>query len=436
LSEQQMWSNEAERAVIGCLLLEPETLNGLEGLTAADFYAERHRIIYETISEMSQKGIGIDPLTVRAAMGDKADDIGGLQYLTQCLNTVYSASQAHEYARIVRDKRVRRDMQRIAGLLSVAARAETSVDESISAAQSALMQLAVSRDDAGFEHMGTLMLEHLEELYQSRNKPGRAIMTGIKPLDATLGGIHPSEVVIIAGRPSSGKSAMAIQIGYEAAKQERHVGIISLEMSPGQIVERRVCALAGVDGQKLRLRMVTEREWDTIFRVATEIAPLPIYIERSATITVSQLQSRARRMRIKHGLDLLIIDYLQLMSSDARHANRQEEISEISRSLKQLAMSLDIPVIALSQMSRDVEKRENKRPQLSDLRESGSLEQDANTVIFLHYPNGVKRNQPSECEVLVAKQRNGPVGMCPMMFLPQKTMFVPMEGRPEQREDF
>jgi replicative DNA helicase len=431
MNEQQLWSNEAEQAVLGCLLIEPKVLDELDGLSAADFYAERHRIVFDTVQSMCQKGLGIDALTVYAALGDKADEIGGLAYLTQCLNTVYSSAQAREYARVVREKRIRRDMLRIATRLGAAAKSDMAPDTAISEIQASLMELAVSSDQEGFEHLGLVMMDHWEQLYQGRKASAGAVRTGLKPLDGVLGGLHPSDLVILAARPSVGKSALAVQIAYEAAKADRKVGIISLEMSPGQICERLVCGIAGLDSQKLRVRMFSEKEWEQAFGTMAQIAPLPLYVEKSATLTPSQALSRARRLKVKHGLDLLIVDYLQLMHSDKHRENRQQEIAEISRSMKQLAMSLDVPVLALSQLSREVEKRENKEPQLSDLRESGSLEQDADIVAFLHPSSG-----SNETKVLVKKHRHGPVGMCHLWFVKERVMFTPMEGRPEHREDF
>lgn len=425
----ELWSNDAEQAVLGCLLIDSAALDELGGLTVTDFYAERHRLIYETVVDMARRGLGVDALTVAAALGDKAEQVGGAPYLLQLTNVVYSARQIGEYARVVKDKRVRRDMLRIAAKLGMAAKSDTPADEAISQIQSSLMELAVSSDQEGFEHLGVIGLDHWEQLYQSRRESAGAIRTGLKPLDGVLGGLHPSDLVILAARPGVGKSALAVQIAYEAAKAGRKVGIISLEMSPGQICERLVCGVAGLDSQKLRLRLFSEREWNEAFSVMAQVAPLPLYVEKSSVLSPSQALTRARRLKVKHGLDLMLVDYLQLMHGDRHRENRQQEIAEISRAMKAMAMELEIPVIALSQLSRAVEQRQGKEPQLSDLRESGSLEQDADIVMFLHRPDG-----GNETQVLVKKHRHGPVGKCRLWFEQGRVMFTPMDGRYEHSD--
>jgi len=268
-------------------------------------------------------------------------------------------------------------------------------------------------------------------MHRSRNSASPGISTSIRSLDSVLGGLHPSDLIVLAARPGVGKSALVTQIAYEVAKTGRTVGIFSLEMSAEQLSERLVCGISGVDAHRLRVRRLRDDEWDEAFRVMAQISPYPIYVDTSPVLTPSQALSRARRLKNKDRLDLIIVDYLQLMSVDGKRESRQQEIAEISRVLKGLARDLKVPVLACSQLSRAVEQRKSKEPELSDLRESGAIEQDADIVMFLHRLEHDPKAATYETDVLVKKHRHGPVGKCTLTFVPSRVRFELLSRRGE-----
>jgi replicative DNA helicase len=433
---------EAEQSVLGSVLIDPEAiLRVAEFLRPADFYRQQHADIYEAMLSLHGQREPIDLVTLgdELARRERLEQVGGPAYLANLMNAVPTAVHVEHYGRIVERKAVLRNLIAAAGKIAAVGYEEANDAEvAVDRAEGILFEISQRRTVGGFESLATLLgqaYDRLEYLHEHRGQI-LGIPSGLSQLDTLLGGFQPSDLVIVAARPSVGKTSLALNIAQHAAAREaKKVGIFSLEMSREQLALRLLSAESGINPRPLQSGFVDETDWSKIAQVMNDMHNAPMWIDDSPALTVMELRTKARRLEAEQrGLDLVIVDYLQLMqgSSAQKEANRVQEVSEISRGLKQLARELKVPVIALSQLSRGVEQRGTAEPRLSDLRESGSIEQDADVVIFL-YREG-EQNSESEVELVkakVAKHRNGPIGEVPLQFRKSNTRFYTMQREVE-----
>ncbi|MFY9139515.1 MAG: replicative DNA helicase [Thermacetogeniaceae bacterium] len=430
---------EAEQAVLGALLLVPDSFGVVsEILRPEDFYGEGHREIYTALKEMAERGRPIDLVTLTEELKSREvlDKVGGAAYLASLAGAVPTAVNAGHYANIVADKGLLRSLINTCTRL-VSRAYEEGVESEIllDDAERMIMALSQRRISKSYRSIRELLVETLERIEQLYQKKGSitGLPTGFDDLDKYTSGLQPSDLVLLAARPSMGKTSLALNIAQNVAvKYQVPVAIFSLEMSADQVVQRILCAEALVDQQKMRTGYLEENDWPRLMRAAAKLSEAPLFIDDTPAISLLELRSKARRLKLEHGIGLLVIDYLQLMQTGRRSENRVQEISEISRFLKSLARELDIPVLALSQLSRAVEQRGgDRRPMLSDLRESGSLEQDSDMVMFIYRDDYY--NEDSEykgvADLIIAKHRNGPTGTIQLAFLKEFTKFVNLEKR-------
>ena len=427
-------SVEAEQAVLGAMLLKPEAVTtAAEELSADDFYRETHRLIYEAMMELKDRTEPVDlvTLTEQLKKADKLAKIGGIPALSLIANSVPTAANVHYHARIVHEKAQLRSL--ISAATEIAGAAYESADEVediMDNAEKRILAVSSGKRSKDFVPLQEILLDTLEQIDARYNNKGSltGLPTGFTELDHLTAGLQKSDLILVAARPSMGKTAFTLNIAAHVVLRAREpVAFFSLEMSKEQLVQRLLCSEGRIDSQRLRVGELEEKEWGDLIDTANRLSAAPLYIDDTPSITVMELRSKARRLKAEHGLSLIVIDYLQLMQGRASKNgdNRQQEISEISRSLKALARELNVPVIALSQLSRSVESRQVKRPMLSDLRESGSLEQDADIVMFLYredYYDPETENK-NITEVIIAKHRNGPVDTVDLTFLKQFTKF-------------
>jgi replicative DNA helicase len=435
-------SIEAEQSVLGSILIDADAvLRVADFLRPADFYRQQHADVYEAMLALHGQREPIDLVTLGDELRrrDRLDAIGGPAYLTSLMNTVPTAVHAEHYARIVERKAVLRNLIGAAGKIAAVGYEEANDAEvAIDRAESILFEISQRRTDGGFESLSILLgqaYDRLEYLHEHRGQI-LGVPTGLSQLDALLGGLQPSDLIILAARPSVGKTSMALNIAQHAAVREsKKVAVFSLEMSKEQLALRLLSAETGINPRPLQTGFVDETDWSKIAMVMNDMATAPMWIDDSPALSVMELRTKARRLEAEqHGIDLLIVDYLQLMQSSTpnKDNNRVQEVSDISRGLKQLARELKVPVVALSQLSRNVEQRGSAEPRLSDLRESGSLEQDSDVVIFL-YRDG-EQSPESEVELIkakIAKHRNGPIGEVPLQFRKANTRFYTVAAREE-----
>ena len=427
-------SIEAEQAVLGAMLLKPDAVTtAAEELSADDFYRETHRLIFEAMMELKERTEPVDlvTLTEQLKKADKLAKIGGIPALSLIANSVPTAANVHYHARIVHEKAQLRSL--ISAATEIAGAAYESADEVediMDSAEKRILQVASGKRSKDFVPLQDILLDTLEQIDLRYNNKGSitGLPTGFTELDHLTAGLQKSDLILVAARPSMGKTAFTLNIAaHVVLRAKEPVAFFSLEMSKEQLVQRLLCSEGRIASQRLRVGELEEKEWGDLIDTANRLSAAPLYIDDTPGITVMELRSKARRLKAEHGLSLIVIDYLQLMQGRASKSgdNRQQEISEISRSLKALARELNVPVIALSQLSRSVESRQIKRPMLSDLRESGSLEQDADIVMFLYredYYDPETENK-NITEVIIAKHRNGPVDTVDLTFLKQFTKF-------------
>jgi replicative DNA helicase len=428
---------DAERAVLGAVLLEGrEALpRVIEVLHPSDFYTEAHRAIYETMLRLFDRGEPVDLITLQEELrrSDQLDFAGGPAALALLVEQGSVAAYLNAYTGIVRDMAVLRELiQTSTQIITSAFDAKEDVQSLVDEAERKIFRLAERRLEGSAQPVKAILkntFEYIERLYE-RKEHITGVATGFEKLDKETSGFQPSDFIIIAGRPSMGKTAFALNITqYVGVEIGGKVLVLSLEMSAQQLVQRMLCSEAKVDSQAVRTGFLNSSDWHRLTAAAGRLSEAGIYIDDSPALSVLEARAKARRMKAEHGLNLLVIDYLQLMRGRAALENRQQEISEISRSLKALAKELNVPVVALSQLSRAVEARSQRdfRPQLSDLRESGALEQDADVILFLYrqsvYKDDVPPDEANLAEVIIGKQRNGPIGTVKVVFLPQYARF-------------
>ena len=441
---------EAEQSVLGAMLIEKEAIpKVMEILRDTDFYREAHRVIFNAMLELYNKNEAVDMITVTEILkrDNKLEDVGGIAYVTSLANAVPTAANVTYHASIIEEKSILRQLVSVSTqIASMGYEANDDVKNIIDSAESKILEISNRKKTADFTPINEIVLDSFKSIEALMgNKNGlTGLPTGFEDLDNLTSGLHGSDFIILAARPSMGKTAFALDVvqnvAIRAAKKvggaPKTVAFFSLEMSKEQLVQRMLCAEANIDSQRLRIGELRDEDWAMLINTADTLSSANIYIDDTAGITAMDMRSRARRLKAEHGLDLIVVDYLQLMQGSGKKNNngdRQQEVSEISRSLKALARELDVPVIALSQLSRSVEARQVKRPMLSDLRESGSLEQDADIVAFLYredYYNPETENK-NITELIIAKHRNGPVDTVNLFFHKQYTKFVGLSKRKE-----
>jgi len=433
---------EAERSVLGAILLENRAINmAQEILGDADFYRDGHRRIFRAMSGLSERSAVIDLITVKEELARQGslEAVGGAAYIAALVDGVPRSANIEHYARIVKEKSVLRLLIDSAQKISSSAfRSEEAPDDILDEAQRLIFGISQERIRTGFVPLRDLAdpaLRQIERLAEAKHRI-TGLPTGFSDLDRLTSGFQPTDLIIVAGRPSMGKTAFCLNVALEAAVRERRpVGIFSLEMSKEQLFIRLLCMQARIDGQRLRTGEMDDKdEWTRLSRGFEELTEAPMFIDDSAGLGILEMRAKARRLKAEHGLELLVVDYLQLMRGRDRSENRNQEVSEISRSLKALAKELNVPLIALSQLSRAPEQRgSDRRPQLSDLRESGAIEQDADLVMFI-FREEVYNPTPEndgQAKLIVAKQRNGPIGAVELVFLKKFARFENAAGSRE-----
>ncbi|MFZ2357833.1 MAG: replicative DNA helicase [Anaerolineae bacterium] len=436
---------EAEQAVLGSILIDPDAVIRVAAfLKADDFYQEKNGWIYQAILDLHERREPADFLTVTDELERRRqlDEVGGPAYVMDLINAVPTAIHVEHYARIVERTSVLRKLIRAAGQIAQIAYEETTEDigEVVDRAEQIIFTVAERRAQRDLVSVRALMggvVDRIDFLYHHRGEI-LGVPTGFKLLDKMLGGLQKSDLIILAARPGFGKTSLAISLAQNAArKYGKRIAVFSLEMSNEQLVQRMLAAETGIDSQRLRLGDIQgEEEWHKLMEAAGALSEAPIFIDDTPAVSAMELRTKARRLYAEHDLDLIVVDYLQLMQGDRRSENRVQEISAISRGLKGLARELNIPVLALSQLSRAVESRQDKRPILSDLRESGSIEQDADVVMFIYREEmyNEETDRQNIADLIVAKHRNGPTGSVALYFRKELTQFRDLELRREELE--
>jgi replicative DNA helicase len=418
-------SRDAEEAVVGAVFINPEVYYDVaQFLNADDFYIHRHRWIWEAFTSLHEQRIPIDLLTVSDELDRRGQlsEVGGTAYLTALVNQVPSSLNAESYGRIVEGHSIRRKMINAANqIASIAYNEKTSVDDVMDEAEKAVFNVSERRLKHDLRPISSVLSEYYDRIDDLAKRPEDVVgvPTGFIDLDKMLTGLQPSDLLIIAGRPGQGKTGFLLSIAMHAGLiRKKKVAIFSLEMSNEQVVQRLIAQQTGIDSQRLRTGKLQENEWPLFTHAIEVFGDTHIYLDDTPAITPLQLRTKCRRLHMEFGLDLIIVDYLQLMGGDTRTDNRVQEVSYISRNLKVLARELNVPVLAAAQLSRAVEQRSDKRPVLSDLRESGSLEQDADIVMFIYRPDQYEKDTVKQniAEIIVAKHRNGPVGSVELVF--------------------
>jgi replicative DNA helicase len=414
----------------------------MEVLIPDDFYREAHQRIYNSLLDLSERDEPADLITLTNELRkkDQLDSIGGASYVASLIDTIPTAANIGYYARIVKEKSILRKLIEAAtDIVTQGYEDREDVEGLLDEAERAIFQIAENRVRPSFYPIREIVkssFKTLEKLYEKKELV-TGIPSGFKNLDLITAGFQPSDLIIVAGRPSMGKTALCLNIAqYAAIEKKVPVALFSLEMSKEQLVLRMLCSEARVEGTRIRTGFLSESDWPKLTLAAGNLSDAPIFIDDTAALTILELRAKARRLKGEHGLGMLVVDYLQLMRGRTMIENRQQEISEISRSLKALAKELNLPVIAVSQLSRRSESREDKRPQMSDLRESGAIEQDADLILFIYRDEVYNRSEENpnrgKAEVIIGKQRNGPTGRIELAFLDKFTMFKELYTGPSE----
>lgn len=423
---------EAEMAVLGSMLIDEQAVSvAIESLSKNSFYKESHNRIFEAILDLFDTNKAVDIITLAEELKRKGvlDYIGGQTYLAALVNSVATTANVGHYVNIVREKSTLRSLiNNATRIVATCYETEGDVDEIVDDAERLIFEVRDKKPRGGYLHLKEIIkdsIETIDRLYQNKAHV-TGVPTGFIDFDVKSAGLQFSDLIIVAGRPSMGKSAFALGIAeYAGVVEKIPLAIFSLEMSKEQLVQRLLCSHAKVDAHKVRTGYLSPSDWPRLTAAAGKLSEAPIFIDDTPAISIMELRAKARRLKAQHNIQMIILDYLQLMRGSANIENRQQEISDISRGLKALARELNIPVIGISQLSRAVEMRTDHRPQLSDLRESGAIEQDADVVILIlreEYYNPVPDNE-GIAEIIIAKQRNGPVGSLKLAFIKEYTRF-------------
>ncbi|MBQ6820393.1 MAG: replicative DNA helicase [Clostridium sp.] len=429
-------SLEAEQAVIGAMIIDKSAIaKALEKLKEEDFYRDGHKVIFKAIREMFSKDMAVDIVTLLEYLKstDTLEKAGGVSYVSEISSSVITTANLEAYIDIVEDKSTLRKLIRSAtNIIEESYNKQDKVDEVLDLAQKKIFDLAEKQGSNDYEPLANVLERGFLEIERLFNNKGSitGVGSGIRDLDAKTSGFQKGDMVLIAARPSMGKTTFSLNIAENAALREgKSVVIFSLEMSKEQLAYKLLCSEANVDMLKLRTGNLDDEDWEKIARATGPLSKAKIYIDDTAGLSVMEMRSKCRKIKMEHGIDMILIDYLQLMSGSSGSESRQQEVSEISRSIKALAKEMECPVIALSQLSRAPEQRADHRPMLSDLRESGSIEQDADVVMFLYrdeyYNKETEEKNIGEC--IIAKQRNGPVGTVKMAWIGSHSKFANLE---------
>jgi len=425
---------EAEQSVLGGMLIENEAIpKVMEILSPDDFYREAHRKIYDSLIDISERNEPADLITLTNELRKKEhlDAVGGASYITTLIDSVVTAANIEYYARIIKEKAVLRKLiETSTNIITESYEDRGDVESLLDQAEQAIFQISENRVRPSFYPIREIIkssFKTIERLFEKKEMV-TGIPSGFRDLDQRTAGFQPSDLIIVAGRPSMGKTAFCLNVAQHAAIEKKiPVAIFSLEMSKEQLGIRMLCSEAQVEGHRLRTGFLTESDWPKLTLAAGNLSDAPIFIDDTAALTVLETRAKARRLNAEYGLGLIIIDYLQLMKGRARVESRQQEISEISRSLKALSKELNVPVIAVSQLSRRTEERQGMRPQLADLRESGAIEQDADLILFIYRDEVYNRAEDNpnrgKAEVIIGKQRNGPIGKVDLAYFDKFTTF-------------
>ncbi|HEY4490578.1 MAG TPA: replicative DNA helicase [Acidobacteriota bacterium] len=434
ISEKGLPHNlDAERSVLGAIILENESLYQiLDSLSASDFYAENHKILYGTISDLISETRAVDLVTLREELSKarQLDQVGGITYIASLIDSVPTARNIQHYAQIIKEKAVlRRMIQAGYEIIDSCYKQEEETDEILNKAERSIFSIAEDRIQTGFQPLKNLIDDAFNRITYLQEHPGEltGLSTGFKDLDDLTSGLQPSDLIIIAGRPSMGKTAFALNIALHVGTLlKKSIGLFSLEMSKEQLMLRLLCSEARLNSHHLRTGGFSRKEWSDLLRTMTVLSESKIFIDDSSALTPLEMGAKARRLKAEHGLDVLIVDYLQMLRMKGRWDNRQQEITAISRSLKELAKELNVPVVALSQLHRGPETRgQEHEPRLSDLRESGAIEQDADLVMFIYREEFYKPTEENRglADIIIGKQRNGPTGKVELVFFKEFTRF-------------
>lgn len=425
---------EAERSILGAILLDNAVCNqAIELLRRDDLFLDSHRRIFDKMIALTERLMPIDLITLSDELrrAGEFEQIGGATYIASLIDGVPRTDTIEPYAKLVKQKSMlRRLISASQQIVSLAFEEEDDADVIIDKAERMIFEIAEDRVRQGFQYIGDVAHRRLEQIEQMAGRPEMitGVPTGFTDFDRMTSGLQRQELIVIAARPSMGKTALALNMAQYAAKNANVVGIFSLEMSAEQLVSRLLCSEARVDAHRLRTGYLNREEWARLADALRRLCETKVFIDDSAAVSVMEMRAKCRRLKAEHGLDMLIVDYLQLMAGRGRIESRQQEVSQISRDLKGLAKELDIPVVALSQLSRAPEQRSEHKPQLSDLRESGAIEQDSDVVCFIYREelyNPTDENQGT-AELIIGKQRNGPTGMVQLAFLKEFTRFENM----------
>ena len=429
-------SIEAEQAVIGAMLMDREAIVVASELLHGDeFYAKQHGILFDAMVELYNEDKPVDLITAQNRLKEKnvPPEISSLEFVRDLLNIVNTSVNIKHYAQIVSEKALLRKLIKTnEEIVNDCYLGKEKVETILEETEKKIFQLVQSRNTGDFVPIRQVVINALEKIEASAKTKGTVtgISTGFLDLDYKTAGMQPSDFILVAARPSMGKTAFVLNIAeHMAFKDDRCVAIFSLEMSKEQLVNRLFSLESRVDAQQLRTGDLKDGDWEKLIESANVIGKSRLIIDDTPSISIAEMRSKCRKYKLEHGLDIVIIDYLQLMSGSGRSDNRQQEISDISRSLKAMARELNVPVIALSQLSRAVEQRPDHRPMLSDLRESGAIEQDADVVMFIYRDDYYNKDSENKniAEIIIAKQRNGPIGTVNLVWLPMFTKFANME---------
>jgi replicative DNA helicase len=432
---------EAEQCVLGAILLENDALlKALELLKPTHFYRDSHRKIFEVILDLFERTEPIDLLTVTESLRRRGqlDAMGGSAYVATLLETVPTAANIRYHARMVREKAILRSLINVSTEVIAECYEHTEdVEELLDRAERLIFEISEQRVNAAFTGLKELLkdsIRYTEQLYE-RHELITGLPSGFRDFDQITAGLQPSDLIIVAARPGMGKTAFALNIARNVGMRMRDprqaVAVFSLEMSKEQLALRMLCAEARIDSSRLRRGYLDKQEWGRLVNAANDLSDVPVFIDDSPGLSALDIRAKARRLQAEHGLSLIIVDYLQLLRGRGRVENRQQEISEISRSLKALAKELKVPVVALSQLSRAVEQRGDRMPQLADLRESGAIEQDADLIVFIYRDEVYNKETKDKgiAKIIVGKQRNGPTGDVDLAFLKEYARFETLEKR-------
>lgn len=429
---------DAERSVLGSILLDREAImTASEIVLPEDFYVKQHEVLFQAMLELNSEGKPIDLITLQSRLKEKdlPPEMSGLEYIREIVDSVPTSANIKYYATIVAEQATLRKLIKVTEDVENSCYVQKEpMDAILDKTEKEIFKVVQKRNAGDFVPISVVVNNALDKISTAARNKGAVtgVPTGFIDLDYMTAGMQPSDLVIIAARPAMGKTAFALNIAANVAfKQRKPVAIFSLEMSKEQLINRMFSLQSGVDAQKLRVGNLEEADWENLIEAATDIGQSNLIIDDTPSISVQTLRSKCRKFKLEHGLSMIIIDYLQLMSSSSRSESRQQEISEISRSLKEVARELNVPVLALSQLSRSVEKRDDKRPMMSDLRESGGIEQDADVIMFIYRDDYYNHDTEKKgiSEIIIGKQRHGSVGTVELGWKAELTKFVNLEKR-------